>query len=245
MESIREPFLDKSSQKRTPHDADRNRTLASAQHAELVPWQIIFFLNVFLACVSFSIVMPSLWLYLHSMKASKPFYAAVVAIYSVGEAIGSIALGSLSNVIGTRRTLMLCIIIAFSGAAAYALADLAQRVAPAIDAPFIVLAGRLLQGIGSGGQQAVEQAYLSVAAPPEQRTELTGRLSTFACLGFIFGPALGAAVSQLPQFAVGALHFTSFTMQGWFMALSNLVMFAFTLCFVERTRDALAEASSL
>ena len=49
--------------------------------------------------------MPSLFLYLDDMGASASFYALVVASYSVGEAVGSLALGALSNFAGTRRTL--------------------------------------------------------------------------------------------------------------------------------------------
>ena len=208
-----------------------------AERGEEGYWQLIFFFNVFVACVSFSIVMPSLWLYLDKLGASEAFYAAVVAIYSVGEAIGSVTLGSLSNRAGTKRTLILCILLSASGALMYALADFYHRTISAQAAPAVVLLGRLFQGIGSGGQQAVEQAYLSIAAPSEQRTELTGRLSTFACLGFIFGPALGAAVSQLPSFGVGELHFDAFTMQGWSMAFGNLMMFVVTSQFNERKRS--------
>ena len=62
-------------------------------------------------------------------------------------------------------------------------------------------------------QQAVEQSYLSIAARPEQRTELTGLLSSFACLGFILGPTCGAIVSQLPEFRIGLVVFNSFTTQ--------------------------------
>ena len=149
--------------------------------------------------------MPSLWLYLRSLHAEEGFYAWVVAVYSVGEAVGSVAIGSFSNRIGAKVSLLLTAAISLVGASAYALAGplyAASRggVEPSsgVDphgfnpAPWTVLFGRLLQGIGSGGQQAVEQAYLAVAAPPEQRTELTGHLSTCACLGFICGPAVGA-----------------------------------------------------
>ena len=54
-----------------------------------VRWEWIFFANVFMACVSFSIVLPSLWLYLSALDGSQEFYAWVVAAFSIGEAIGS------------------------------------------------------------------------------------------------------------------------------------------------------------
>ena len=196
-------------------------------------WEWIFFANVFMACVSFSIVLPSLWLYLSALDGSQEFYAWVVAAFSIGEAIGSIALGALSNWAGTKPTLRLCCVLAISGAAMYSLASFAFEHVSAPAAPYIVFVGRLLQGIGSGGQQAVEQSYLSIAAPPSQRTELTSKLSTFACLGFIFGPAVGALVATMPTFSVGALHFDAYTMQGWCIVAMNLVMFADLELFVD------------
>jgi len=203
-------------------------------------WQTIFFSNVFMACISFSLVMPSLWHNLKTLDSSEEFYAWIVAIYSVGEALGSIAIGALSHHIGTKRSLILCTGIAFCGACGYALAALFKAwnggVGPTTPAglnpaPWVVLASRLLQGIGSGGQQTVEQAYLSIATPANKRTELTGKLSTFACLGFIVGPALGALVAQIPPFAIGALPVDSYTMQGWAMAALNVVRMFTNLSF--------------
>ena len=199
-----------------------------------VLWQAIFFYNVFMACVSFSIVMPSLFLYLDSMGATETFYALVVASYSVGEAIGSIALGSLSTYAGIKPTLLICTTLNFIGACSYGLAATADDLAPGRGddglhfGPLLVLIGRLTQGLGSGGQQAVEQSYLAVAARPEQRTELTGRIATFACMGFIFGPSIGALVGELPSLKLGAVHFNAYTKVGWVCALLNVSMYVVT-----------------
>ena len=203
------------------------RPAAPATPGSCVAWKLILFVNVFFACISFSIVMPSLFLYLDGMGASAELYASVVAAYSVGEALGSMALGALSNYLGAKRTMQLCALISLSGSVSYALADAVHRIGSDLG-PTVVLLARLLQGVGSGGQQAVEQSCFAILAPPEERTSLTSQLSTFACLGFIFGPALGAAVTQTPDFAVGALLFNSFTKQGWVVAVLNTSMFLST-----------------
>lgn len=188
-------------------------------------WKWIFFANVFFGCIAFSIVMPNLWLYLESMHASTAFYAFVVASFSTGEAVGAIAIGALSNHIGTKRSLILCSCLGITGATSYALAFTIYRytshVVPLLG-PCVVLGGRLLQGIGAGGRQAVEQAYFSVAAPPEKLTELTSMLSTFACLGFIFGPMFGAAAGLIPAFHIGDVLFDTYTLGGWLCALLDL-----------------------
>ena len=208
-----------------------------------VLWQWVFYINVFMACISFSIVMPSLFLYLQEMGASASFYALVVASYSVGEAVGSLSLGAVSNRLGARRTLQLTALTSLVGSVSYSVADTLAGVADnGFVGPCTVLLGRFLQGVGSGGQQAVEQSYLSVAAAPEQRTELTSKLATFATLGFIFGPALGAAVSPIPYFALGPLRFTTFTMQGWVVALLNISMYlSTTFLFAEVRRKGSEE----
>ena len=215
--------------------------VAPARVCGCIVWQLIFFYNVFCACVAFSIVMPSLFLYLESMGGSNSFYALVVAGFSAGEAVGSIVLGSISNWMGIKPTLLLCTSLNLVGACLYGLADTAARESSESLGPLLVLAGRLSQGLGSGGQQAVEQAYLAVAARPEQRTALTGKLATFACMGFIFGPTVGAAVSQLPNGSVGIVHLNEFTKVGWVCALLNVSMYLATAFgFSELKRPSIA-----
>lgn len=194
-----------------------------------------------MACLSFSLVMPSLWHYLESLHSDEAFYAWVVAIYSVGQAVGSVAIGTLSTRIGTKLSLTLCFSLSLCASCAYALAgpifvlwtDGGKGQAGANGAPWAVLISRLLQGVGSGGAQAVEQAYISIATPTSRRTELTGRLSTVAVLGFIFGPTCGALVARVPSFSVGALRIDSYSMQGWAMAALNVLMLWQTSYFRE------------
>ena len=207
-------------------------------------WAPIFYANVFMACISFSIVMPSLWLYLSEMGSGHLFYAMVVSSYSVGEALGSLLFGQLSVGLGVRNTLLVCCVVSGSGAVSYAMAYFVYTDVSQAAAPSVVLLGRLLQGIGSGGQQAVEQSYLSVAVSPAQRTEYTGKLSTFACAGFIFGPALAAVVSALPSFRLGPLVFDGFTMQGWFCAALNALMYVLYVVFQEKPPRQSAAASN-
>ena len=199
-----------------------------------------------MACISFSIVMPSLYIYLTALEASASFYALVVAMFSVGEAFGSLGLGALSTYIGTKRTMQLCSTCSFIGSVSYSLAQVCHdHFLPELG-PLVVLFGRTMQGVGSGGQQATEQAYFSIAAPIEQRTELTGRLGTFASLGFIFGPAIGAFVaSAVPTFAIGAIEFNVFTKVGWFVSALYVSCFSLTtLCFEEVQRPPEAGVES-
>lgn len=57
----------------------------------------IFYANVFFACVSFSIVMPSIWKYIEKHNGDEYFLASVLLIYSLGEFLGSLFFGYLHN----------------------------------------------------------------------------------------------------------------------------------------------------
>jgi hypothetical protein len=56
-----------------------------------------FYNNVFCACVSFSIVMPSIYIYILKHGGSDNFFATVLFIYSLGELVGALAFGYMHN----------------------------------------------------------------------------------------------------------------------------------------------------
>lgn len=157
----------------------------------------LFYFNVFFACVSFSIIMPSLAPYLERCGAGDPtFLAWVVCVYSLGEMVGSLMFGAMYNravvwdrVKGPR--VVLCVVI-FSGivgerdGSALMTTNLAvdltlnrtsagsvlYLLGDILSMPNLVFWGRALQGLWTGGQQSVEQAYLAFAALPGERTEV-------------------------------------------------------------------------
>ena len=113
-------------------------------------WRFIFLVNVFLACVSFSIVLPSLWPYLETFKQNENFLAFVLAMYSIGEFIGSLLWGYIYDRVSMRTSLWTCIVTGFVGSLLYALGMYFSW------GHWLVLIGRFIQGLWTGGQQAVE-----------------------------------------------------------------------------------------
>lgn len=97
-------------------------------------------------------------------------------------------------------------------------------------------AARLLQGIWTGGQQTVEQAYLSAAVNPSKRTEYTATLSTCAMLGFVIGPAIGAFLSQIDM-TIAGLPVNANNSSGAFMLVATSVMFFQTALFFDGTDE--------
>jgi MFS family permease len=109
-------------------------------------WRVIFLVNVFLACVSFSIVLPSLWPYLETFKQNENFLASVLAMYSIGEFIGSVIWGYVFDKASMRTSLWTCIVTGFVGSLLYALGMYFSF------GHWLVLAGRFIQGLWTGGQ---------------------------------------------------------------------------------------------
>ncbi len=149
-----------SALKRPEHNVESNDAFASVDdHTWLIP----FFINIFMACASFSIVMPSLAPYILEIGASLSFLPWVVSFYSVGEMIGSIIIGYFYEFAtkkfqtlgrGPRISIMLSIFLGIWGSVMYAVAG---WVEDEISARYCILFGRLIQGVWTGGQQAVEQ----------------------------------------------------------------------------------------
>eukprot|EP00581_Thalassiosira_minuscula_P018614 CAMPEP_0183733914 /NCGR_PEP_ID=MMETSP0737-20130205/42400_1 /TAXON_ID=385413 /ORGANISM="Thalassiosira miniscula, Strain CCMP1093" /LENGTH=521 /DNA_ID=CAMNT_0025967281 /DNA_START=168 /DNA_END=1733 /DNA_ORIENTATION=+ len=206
-------------------------------------WMIPFFVNIFLACASFSIVMPSLAPYILDIGAPLVFLPWVVSSYSIGEMFGSVAIGYMYEVLtktcktagrGPRWSMMLCIFLGVVGSAMYAMAG---WVTDEEAAKYCLLIARLIQGVWTGGQQAVEQAYLSAAVHPSKRTEYTATLSTCAVLGFVLGPTIGALLSQINTTIFG-LPVNANNAAGIFMLLATAFMLFQTAWFFDGKDDS-------
>lgn len=126
-------------------------------------WRLLFYVNVFFSCVSFSIILPSLQPYLARNGAGPYFYGLVVAIYSVGEMIGAVAFGKVFERLtrasrgGAKVTLLLTIFLGIVGSALYVLADV-------FGSPNMVFVGRFLQGLWTGGKQVSARCFVDACA---------------------------------------------------------------------------------
>lgn len=186
--------------------------------------------------------MPSLWPYLHTLSASKPFLAYVVAFYSVGEAIGAILFGRLSDHHSTRSTMLLATVCGLSGSLLYVLAE---AFPGGTLGPCLVLLGRFAQGVWAGGSQAGQTTFLAAVLPLHSLTPIIMTLCTYACLGFVIGPVFGVFFALVPPFPlVLGFHFNELTGPGYFVAMSALfIIFSFVAVFDEEGDRASAPPS--
>ena len=65
---------------------------------------------------------------------------------------------------------------------------------PQVKSPWLLFFGRLIQGVWTGGQQAVEQTFLSAHVQQKHRTSVTASLGTSAVVGFVTGPAFATVL---------------------------------------------------
>lgn len=181
--------------------------------------KIIILITVFLDVTGLGIVVPSLPIYLENITKSAFAVGLVFSVYALfGFLVGPL-LGSLSDRYGRRPILLISIFGTSIGWFVFSLGTL----------PFIIL-GRVINGITSGNI-SIAQSYLTdIAKDPRDRTHNLGLMGAIFGVGFVVGPAIGAALSSIsitfPFLASG------------FLALANTIAAYFLLPETHTNRNA-------
>ena len=156
--------------------------LASSGRSPLV----VLFLTVFIDLMGFGIVIPLLPIYAEQMKAT-PFTAGVlIAVYSLMQLIFAPVWGRVSDDIGRRPVLLLCLA---GSAMSYLLLAAAWRLE-------VLFLARVLAGV-AGASIPVAQAYIADVTGPAERARGMGLIGAAFGLGMVIGPALGGGLSLL------------------------------------------------
>lgn len=188
--------------------------------------KVAIYSTVFLSCISFSIVLPTLWPYLHWEGGTSGYLALVVATYSVGEASGALLFTSVLRCESTHRTMTHVMFVGLIGSLLYMVPNAT-----------CILCARLLQGVWTGAAQAVQTAYLADILSPEQLTPVIVTLNACASLGFVFGPAFGFAASLLPDFTVATLTVNQINAPGLAVVLASLACVAIFAFVFDESAD--------
>jgi MFS family permease len=160
----------------------------------------ILFIN-FISTLSFSIVLPFLFILVGDYGGNAFIYGILGATYSVFQLVGSPLLGSWSDKLGRRPILLLSqfgtlvswivfLIAFFLDTSALIEVDNSILGIFTLTLPLLALFfARALDGI-TGGNISVANAYLADISTNENRTKNFGLMSVSASLGFVIGPAL-------------------------------------------------------
>lgn len=163
---------------------------------------LIAFITIFLDLLGFGIIIPILPFFTKSLGASPTLITLLAASYSLMQFLFSPFWGYLSDKKG-RRPIMLSSIL-MSGIGYFIFASATQI--------WVLFFARMLSGFGNANL-GTAQAIISDSTTGEDRSKGMGLIGAAFGLGFIFGPAIGAFLSQYspqtPIYAAGVLSFAN------------------------------------
>jgi DHA1 family tetracycline resistance protein-like MFS transporter len=146
----------------------------------------IIFLTIFVNLVGFGIIIPLLPFYAQTFGASPLVIGLLFASFSVSQLVAAPILGDLSDRWGRRPVLIFSLL---GTVVSFVMLALAQSLA-------VLFAARIVDGL-SGGNITTARAYIADITTEENRAKAFGVLGAAFGLGFIVGPALGAAFSHI------------------------------------------------
>ena len=156
--------------------------LASSGRSPLV----VLFLTVFIDLMGFGIVIPLLPIYAKQMHATPSAAGALIAVYSLMQLVFAPVWGRISDDIGRRPVLLMCLA---GSAMSYLLLAAAWRLE-------VLFLARVLAGV-AGASIPVAQAYIADVTGPAERARGMGLIGAAFGLGMVIGPALGGGLSLL------------------------------------------------
>jgi DHA2 family multidrug resistance protein len=153
-----------------------------------------------------------------SLAADQDETTWILTSYLVSNAIVLPVSGWLANVIGRKRFYMICVGL-------FTFSSLLCAMSTSLG---MMLAARVLQGIGGGGMAPVEQSMLADTFPPEKRAQVFALYGLTVVSAPAIGPVLGGWLTDnlswhwvfLINLPVGLL---SLTLVGWLVAEPELL----------------------
>ncbi len=169
---------------------------------------LVIFLTIFVNLVGFGIIIPLLPFYAQTFGASPFAVGLLFASFSLSQLVASPLLGDLSDRWGRRPVLILSLL---GTVVSFVMLAVANNLAT-------LFAARIVDGL-SGGNISTARAYIADVTTEDNRAKAFGMLGAAFGLGFIVGPALGAAFSHIsytaPIWAAAAITVVAIAM-AWF-----------------------------
>lgn len=147
---------------------------------------LVIFLTIFVNLVGFGIIIPLLPFYAETFGASPTVIGLLFASFSISQLVASPVLGELSDRWGRRPVLLVSLV---GTVISFLMLAVAQSLT-------MLFAARIVDGL-SGGNITTARAYIADITTPENRARAFGVLGAAFGLGFVVGPALGAAFAHI------------------------------------------------
>lgn len=171
------------------------------------------FLIVFIDLLGFGIILPLLPYIAEKYQATPLQIGILSATYSLFQLVSAPILGRLSDRYGRKKLL---IISQLGSSVGYLILGLAGNL------PLLFLS-RIIDGI-TGGNISIAQAYIADVTTKENRARGMGLIGAAFGLGFIFGPAIGGALSKI-----------SYSAPAYFATVVSLITVFATMFFLKET----------
>lgn len=160
--------------------------MASPPSAPVQRPLLVIFLTVLVNLLGFGIIIPLLPFYATALGSSAFTVGLLFASYSACQLVAAPVLGDLSDRYGRRPVLIFSLI---GTVASFVMLALAHGVG-------MLFAARIIDGL-SGGNISTARAYIGDVTSPEDRARAFGLIGAAFGLGFVFGPAMGGALSRV------------------------------------------------
>lgn len=115
-------------------------------------------------------------------------YGAIIGVFMFSWFFGAAILGDLSDQIGRKKALFICLFGAF-------LSYILSAVAVLQNSLLLMLIGRIVAGFTSGSQPIAQAAIVDLSTP-ENKPRNIGYILLALSLGFIFGPLIGGILAD-------------------------------------------------
>ena len=135
--------------------------------------------------IGFGIMIPLIYSYGKQFGLNKMTLGLLTAAFSVAQFFATPLLGALSDKIGRKLLLIICLA---GTCASFVLFGLAGSL-------LMLFAARILDGL-TGGDISVAQAMVADISPSAQRAKNFGILGSAFGLGYVIGPAIGDQVEM-------------------------------------------------
>lgn len=139
-------------------------------------------------------------------------FAVIVSVFMIAWFFGAAILGDLSDMIGRKKSLAICLLGAAIG---YFISAMGIE----FDSITLLIAGRLVAGF-TAGSQAIAQAAIVDLSSDENRARNIGYMLLISSIGFVVGPFLGGVLSDTQL--VSWFHFSTPLYFSCLMSLLNV-----------------------